>query len=60
MEATIAKAEAKVTLLDKQVNEPSLLANHAAYSKACAELGAAHGAVADLYSRWADLEAKRA
>ncbi len=59
MEANIAKAEAEVTKLDKKVNEPGLLSNHAAYSKACAELGAAHARVAALYARWAELEAKR-
>ncbi|MSR40942.1 MAG: ABC transporter ATP-binding protein [Phycisphaerales bacterium] len=59
METTIAKAETSVATLDKKVNAPGLSANHAAYAKACAELGAAHAAVAALYARWAELEAKR-
>jgi ATP-binding cassette subfamily F protein uup len=59
MEAAIAAAEKKAADLDARLNDPKLLADHAAYAKACDAAGAAHAEVARLYARWEELEAKR-
>jgi ATP-binding cassette subfamily F protein uup len=59
MEAAIAAAEKKHTDLDAKLNDPKLVADHAAYAKACDAAGAAQAEVARLYARWEELEAKR-
>lgn len=58
MEASIKAAEAQVTKAEAKMNEPAVLADRSRMDKACAELSAAQGAVAKLYSRWAELESK--
>jgi hypothetical protein len=59
MEAAIAAAERKHADLDAKLNEPKLVADRAAYAKACDAAGAAQAEIVRLYSRWQELEAKR-
>ena len=59
MEKSISTAEAKAADLEAQINDPKLLADHAAYAKACEVLATAHAEVTRLYTRWATIEAKR-
>ena len=58
MEAKIQAAEARVTELEAQMNEPALLADHEKLRDHCVELEEAHALVAALYERWAELEGK--
>ena len=60
MEKAIAVAEAKSAELSARLNDATLLANHAAYAKACDTAGEAQAAVTRMYARWEELEAKRA
>lgn len=59
MESRIAEAEAKVSSAEARVNDPKIANDHAAMAKACDDLGAAQAAVAALYARWEELEAKQ-
>jgi len=59
MEAAIAAAEKKHADLETRLNDPSLVADHAAYAKACDAAGAAQAEIARLYARWEELEQKR-
>ncbi|MFN5496942.1 MAG: ABC transporter ATP-binding protein, partial [bacterium] len=59
MEAAIAAAEKKHADLEAKLNDPKLVADHAAYAKACDAAGAAQAEIARLYARWEELEAKR-
>ncbi len=59
IEAAIAAAEKKHAELDAKLNEPKLVADRAAYAKACDAAGAAQAEIARLYARWQELEAKR-
>jgi ATP-binding cassette subfamily F protein uup len=59
IEAAIAAAERKHSDLDAKLNEPKLVADRAAYAKACDAAGAAQAEIARLYARWQELEAKR-
>jgi ATP-binding cassette subfamily F protein uup len=59
MEAAIAAAEKKAAELEAKLNDPKLIADHAAYAKACDLSAAAQTEVSRLYARWEELEAKR-
>ena len=59
MEAAIAAAEKKHADLETRLNDPSLVADHAAYAKACDAAGTAQAEIARLYARWEELEQKR-
>jgi len=59
MEAAIAAAEKKHADLEATLNDPRLIADHAAYAKACDAAGAAQAEIARLYARWEELERKR-
>jgi ATP-binding cassette subfamily F protein uup len=58
MEARIGEAEAKAAAAEARLSDPAVMADRAAMAKACDELGAAQRAVAALYARWEELEAK--
>jgi ATP-binding cassette subfamily F protein uup len=59
MEARIQAAEARVSVLETQLNQPALLADHEKLRVHCVELEEAHALVAALYERWAELEARQ-
>jgi ATP-binding cassette subfamily F protein uup len=59
MEKAIAAAEKKHTDLEAKLNDPKLVADQAAYAKACDAAGAAQAEIARLYARWEELEQKR-
>ena len=59
IEAAIAAAEKKHADLEAKLNDPKLVADHAAYAKACDAAGAAQAEIARLYARWEELERKR-
>ncbi|MBN8644166.1 MAG: ABC-F family ATP-binding cassette domain-containing protein [Planctomycetes bacterium] len=59
MEAAIAKAEAEAEKLDRAAHDPAVMSDHKKSQAAFAALEAAHAAVARLYDRWAELEAKQ-
>ncbi|MCE2885284.1 MAG: ABC-F family ATP-binding cassette domain-containing protein [Planctomycetaceae bacterium] len=59
MESAIAAAEKKAAELEAKLNDPKLIADHAAYAKACDLSAAAQTEVSRLYARWEELEAKR-
>ncbi|QEL13914.1 hypothetical protein [Limnoglobus roseus] len=58
MEATIHAAEEQVTVRQAEV-ERAATAGHAVLTEACRVLEEAEQAVAKLYARWEELEAKR-
>ena len=59
MEKAIAAAEKKHTDLEAKLNDAKLVADQAAYAKACDAAGAAQAEIARLYARWEELEQKR-
>ena len=59
MESRIAKAEAEVAAAEKLMNDPKVLADRDRLAAACAKASAAQAAVAVLYARWEELEAKK-
>lgn len=59
MGAKIEEAEAAVVRAQSRLSEPGVMADHSKMTKACEALDAAQGAVAALYARWEELEAKR-
>jgi ATP-binding cassette subfamily F protein uup len=58
MEQKIMEAEVRLTKAQTAMNNPALSNDRGKMTKACDELSAAQGAVASLYSRWAELESK--
>ena len=56
MEETIIDAETQVEALEKQVADPSVIADHVRHAEVCDQLGQAHMRVRQLYDRWAQLE----
>jgi len=59
IEGKILTAEEVVKKAEHRVNDPAVMADHTAMTKACRDLEAAHTAVAVLYARWAELDGKR-
>ena len=59
MEAAINAAERACAEAEATVADPKVAANHARMAEACQRLEAAQAAVAALYARWQELEAKR-
>ncbi|HZW09516.1 MAG TPA: ABC-F family ATP-binding cassette domain-containing protein [Phycisphaerales bacterium] len=60
IEARIGEAEAKVAAAEARLSDPTVMADRAAMTRVCGELGAAQAEVAALYARWAELEARLA
>jgi ATP-binding cassette subfamily F protein uup len=58
MEKRIHEAEAASASAEERVNDPAVMADHVKMGDACAKLQAAQEAVAALYARWEELEAK--
>ena len=58
MEAKILEAENLVQHWHKQIEDPKVIANPNKLTEACAKMHVAQQAVATLYQRWQDLEAK--
>lgn len=59
MESAIQSAETQAQQLERQMNEPTLLADHARLHEHCRKMEQAQALVARLYDRWAELEAKQ-
>ncbi len=58
MEKKIHEAEAVAAAAEKRVNDPAVMADHREMTEACHALEEAQAAVAALYARWEELEAK--
>ena len=58
MEAKILSAETDVQKWHKQLENPAVMANHVKMTEVCAKMHDAQEAVAKLYARWEELEAK--
>lgn len=59
MEQKIMTAEADLHLSQRKLEDPAVLADHVALRDACATLDAAQKRVAELYTRWEALEARK-
>ena len=59
LEARILDAETAAAAADARMNDPAVLGDHVSLTRACRDAEAAHAAVAALYARWEELEAKR-
>lgn len=60
MEAAIAAAEAEVTAMEAEMNDPAVVSDRRRYTEVCTRCGSAQAKVAQMYERWAELEGKRA
>ncbi len=58
IEKKIHAAEALAATAEKQVNNPTVMADHRKMTDACHDLEAAQAEVAKLYARWEELESK--
>ena len=56
MEETILKAEHELQALQDQAEDPEIMNDHKKYADICSQLGKTQDRVANLYSRWAELE----
>ena len=59
MEGTIAENEARLGELEEQSGHPEVLSNAVELQKLSTEMGAIQSEIERLYTRWAELEAKR-
>lgn len=59
IESNILAAEADARALEEQMTDPAVLADHRRMQACCQQLDAAHARVAQLYERWAELEARQ-
>ena len=59
MESAIEAAERVCADAEAAVADPGIAANHARLADACQRLEAVQAAVAALYARWQELEARR-
>ncbi len=57
MEASILKAEQKIGLCEKEIEDPTVASNAVHLQQACERLKAAQTEAETLYKRWAELEA---
>jgi ABC transport system ATP-binding/permease protein len=60
MEETILKAEARVTDLSARVQDPEIMADPIQLADICRDLEKAEARVQELYTRWDELEQKKA
>jgi ABC transport system ATP-binding/permease protein len=60
MEETILKAEARVTDLSARVQDPEIMADPIQLANICRDLEKAEARVQELYTRWDELEQKKA
>ena len=59
MEAKILEAEATLAAVQERMNDGAVMSDRVQAARVCAEADAAQAAVAALYARWEELEAKR-
>jgi ATP-binding cassette subfamily F protein uup len=60
MEETILEAEARVTELSARVQDPEIMADPIQMANICRDLEKAEARVQALYTRWDELEQKKA
>ncbi|HMN40099.1 MAG TPA: ABC-F family ATP-binding cassette domain-containing protein [Phycisphaerales bacterium] len=58
IENRIHDAEALAAAAERRVNDPAVMSDHRAMTEACHDLEEAQAAVAALYARWEELEAR--